>query len=217
MHKIFKHHTSSSDMTSTTSNHLPLDNKVALVTGSSKGIGRAIAIKYASLGAKVVVNYSGDEGAANEVVNAIGASNAIAIKADVGKVDQINSLIDEVIKVYGKLDILVCNAGVMPLNELDKLTEEEFDRVFWNQCQGTTVSGEGELSTYPRPWIIGTDNPSESSTAHAFRLSHYPLLYNPLRRIHRGAKLPRLRLFQRSNRANDSPSLQRFGQKGHHG
>lgn len=123
-------------MTSTTSNHLPLDNKVALVTGSSKGIGRAIAIKYASLGAKVVVNYSGDEGAANEVVNAIGASNAIAIKADVGKVDQINSLIDEVIKVYGKLDILVCNAGVMPLNELDKLTEEEFDRVFGINVKG---------------------------------------------------------------------------------
>jgi 3-oxoacyl-[acyl-carrier protein] reductase len=108
----------------------PLFGKVAIVTGGSKGIGKAIALKYASLGAKVVVNYSGDEAAAQATVQEIGLDNSVAIKANVGVVTEINKLVDETIAKFGKLDILVANAGIMPLNELDKITEEEFDSVF---------------------------------------------------------------------------------------
>jgi len=108
----------------------PLFGKVAIVTGGSKGIGKAIALKYASLGAKVVVNYSGDEAAAQATVQEIGLDNSVAIKANVGVVTEINKLVDETIAKFGKLDILVANAGIMPLNELDKIPEEEFDSVF---------------------------------------------------------------------------------------
>jgi 3-oxoacyl-[acyl-carrier protein] reductase len=107
-----------------------LAGKVALITGGSKGIGRAVSLKFASLGAKVVVNYSGDDAAAAEVVKEIGSESSIAIKANVGSVAEIARLIDETIAKFGKLDILVANAGIMPLNELDNLTEAEFDNVF---------------------------------------------------------------------------------------
>jgi 3-oxoacyl-[acyl-carrier protein] reductase len=113
-----------------------LSGKVALITGSSKGIGKAIAIKYASQGAKVVVNFSGDESAAASVVEEIGSSNAIAIRADVSNVEQIGKLVDETIAHFGKLDVLVCNAGILPLNELENVTEEEFDRVMAVNVKG---------------------------------------------------------------------------------
>lgn len=108
----------------------PLNNKVALVTGASRGIGKAIALKLASDGAKIVVNYSGNAAAAEEVVKAIGSEQAIAIKANAGSVSEITTLIESTIKHFGKLDILVACAGIMPLNELEKVTEEEFDNIF---------------------------------------------------------------------------------------
>lgn len=113
-----------------------LTGKVALITGGSKGIGKVIALKYASLGAKVVVNYSGDEVAAASVVQEIGAEKSIAIKANVGSVSEIGRLVDETIAKFGKLDILVANAGIMPLNELDRITEEEFDNIFNTNVKG---------------------------------------------------------------------------------
>ena len=104
--------------------------KIALVTGASQGIGRAVALKLASEGAKVVVNYSSSPEPAEEVVAQIGAGQAIAIKADVGNVGQISKLVEETVSKFGKIDILVANAGVMPLNELENVSEEEYDRVF---------------------------------------------------------------------------------------
>ncbi|PMD16411.1 NAD(P)-binding protein [Hyaloscypha hepaticicola] len=108
----------------------PLSGKVALVTGASRGIGKAIALKLASDGAKVVINFSGNQAAADAVVEEIGSSSSIAIKANAGSVSEITTLIDSTISHFGKLDILVACAGIMPLNELEKVTEEEFDNVF---------------------------------------------------------------------------------------
>lgn len=116
--------------------HLPLSGKVALITGGSKGIGKAISMKYASLGAKVVINYSGDEGAAESAVKEIGSENAFAIKANAGSVEEISRLVDETIAKYGKLDIVVANAGIMTLNELDKISEAEFDNTFAINVKG---------------------------------------------------------------------------------
>jgi 3-oxoacyl-[acyl-carrier protein] reductase len=108
----------------------PLSGKVALVTGASRGIGKAIALKLASDGAKVVINFSGNQAAADAVVEEIGSSSSIAIKANAGSVSEITTLIDSTISHFGKLDILVACAAIMPLNELEKVTEEEFDNVF---------------------------------------------------------------------------------------
>lgn len=109
---------------------LPLANKVALVTGGSKGIGRATSLRLARDGAKVVVNYSSSSQDAEEVVSLIGRENAIAIKADVGNVEQISKLIEEVVAKWQKIDILIACAGIMRLNELDKVTEAEYDLTF---------------------------------------------------------------------------------------
>jgi len=108
----------------------PLNGKVAIVTGASRGIGKAIALKLASDGAKVIVNFAGNANAAEEVVKQIGSEQAIAIKANAGSVSDITTLIDSTIKHFGKIDILVACAGIMPLNELEKVTEEEFDNIF---------------------------------------------------------------------------------------
>ncbi|KAK0115557.1 hypothetical protein ONS95_000167 [Cadophora gregata] len=108
---------------------MSLTGKVALVTGGSKGIGRSISLHLASLGAKVIVNYSSDASSAESTVKEIG-SNAVAVKADVGNVSEITTLVDESVKHFGKLDILIACAGIMPLNELENISESEFDRIF---------------------------------------------------------------------------------------
>lgn len=122
--------------TSKMSSPKPLTGKVALVTGGSKGIGRALSLRLAADGAKVIVNYSSDSSSAEETVKAIGSSQAISIKADAGNVQEIGHLVDEAVKAFGKLDIVIACAGIMPLNELEKLSEEEFDRVLSVNVKG---------------------------------------------------------------------------------
>lgn len=104
-----------------------LEGKVALITGGSKGIGRATALRLAADGAKVVINYSSDSSAADEVVKAIGADNCIAVKADAGDVAELEKLVAKTVEAFGKIDILVPNAGVMRLAELENTTEADFD------------------------------------------------------------------------------------------
>jgi len=107
-----------------------LAGKVAIVTGGSKGIGRAISLRLAQDGAKVVVNYASGAESAEEVVKSIGSENATAIKADVSNVASISQLVDATVEKYGRIDILIACAGLLRLNELDKITEEEFDVTF---------------------------------------------------------------------------------------
>ncbi|KAA8574883.1 hypothetical protein EYC84_004124 [Monilinia fructicola] len=108
----------------------PLSGKVALVTGGSKGIGRAISLRLARDGAKVVVNYSNDSSAAEEVISLIGEEDATAIKADAGNVEEISRLVDTAVENYGKIDILVSCTATMKLNELENVTGTEFDQTF---------------------------------------------------------------------------------------
>jgi 3-oxoacyl-[acyl-carrier protein] reductase len=108
-----------------------LKDKVALVTGSSRGVGKAIAIGYAKEGAKVVVNYTSNENAAKEVVESIeklGAS-AIAVKADVAKKAEAESLVKTAVDQFGGIDILVNNAGFTRPAMMLKMTEEQWDEV----------------------------------------------------------------------------------------
>lgn len=121
------------------SNSIGLKGKVALVTGASRGIGRAIAECLGRQGAAVAVNYASNAGEARKVVAQIEASGgkALAIQADVGRVSEIVRLFDETIARFGKLDILVNNAGIMPVKPVSAVTEAEFDRIFAVNVKGT--------------------------------------------------------------------------------
>jgi 3-oxoacyl-[acyl-carrier protein] reductase len=118
---------------------MELDKKVALVTGASRGIGRAIAVRLGETGASVVVNYSGSQDAARETVAAVekAGGRAIAVQADVAKLADVKRLWDESLQKFGRLDILVNNAGVMFNKLLADVTEEEFDRIFAVNVKGT--------------------------------------------------------------------------------
>lgn len=115
-----------------------LKRKVALVTGASRGIGRAIAERLASDGTAVAVNYASQAREAEAVVSAIQAAGgeAFAIKADVGRVSEVVRLFDETIAHFGRLDILVNNAGIMFVKPVSATTEAEFDRIFAINVKG---------------------------------------------------------------------------------
>jgi 3-oxoacyl-[acyl-carrier protein] reductase len=115
-----------------------LNGKVALVTGASRGIGRAIALHLAKSGADVVVNYAGSENAAAEVVAQIEALGRKAIKcrADVSSMQEADDLVKMTIEVFGKIDILVNNAGITRDNLIMRMKEEEFDQVISTNLKG---------------------------------------------------------------------------------
>ncbi len=116
-----------------------LSEKVVLVTGASKGIGAAIAKRLAEAGAKVIVNYAGSMDDAEQVVNAIKQTGgeAIAIQADVSKAVEVERLFDEAISHFGRIDVLVNNAGIMITKLLKDTTDEDFTRQFDINVRGT--------------------------------------------------------------------------------
>jgi len=107
---------------------LKLKDKVAIITGSSKGIGAGIAKEFAREGAKVVVNYASSEESADRVVEEItrNGGTAVAVQADISKIADIKRLFEEAMKAYGKLDILVNNASVWRYEMLADVSEETF-------------------------------------------------------------------------------------------
>ena len=94
---------------------LVLAGKVAIVTGGSKGIGRATVIGLAKAGAKVVANYAGDAAAAEEVVKEVGEKSAVAVKANAGSVAGVKNIVQTAMDTFGQIDILIANAGVLPM------------------------------------------------------------------------------------------------------
>jgi 3-oxoacyl-[acyl-carrier protein] reductase len=116
-----------------------LQGKTALVTGSSRGIGRAIAEGLAAKGAAVIVNYVGNHEAAHEVVAAIAGKGgkAVAIQADMSSVSDIRRLFDETESEFGAIDIVVANVGVAVIKLLTEATEADFDHVFGTNAKGT--------------------------------------------------------------------------------
>ncbi|KAK4679796.1 hypothetical protein QC764_207240 [Podospora pseudoanserina] len=117
-----------------------LDGKVALVTGSGRGIGAGIALALAHRGAKLIINYAHSSAPAEALVSKIKAlgpgSDAIAIKANVSDVDQITALMSQAVAHFGKLDIVASNSGVVSFGHLKDVTPEEFDRVFGVNTRG---------------------------------------------------------------------------------
>jgi 3-oxoacyl-[acyl-carrier protein] reductase len=109
-----------------------LENKVAIVTGASKGIGAEIARKMGAVGAKIIVNYASSKESADAVVAQIIQAGGIAssVQGDMTKQTDIKRLFDETIKIFGSLDILVNNAGVYEFELLESFTEDSFRRTF---------------------------------------------------------------------------------------
>jgi 3-oxoacyl-[acyl-carrier protein] reductase len=116
-----------------------LENKVALVTGASRGIGSAIAKELAKNGAAVIVNYAGSEAGADDTVAAIEAAGgkAIAVQGDVSKQEDVAQLFDQGLAAFGKIDILVNNAGIMIVKPVKDSTDDDFEKQFSINVKGT--------------------------------------------------------------------------------
>lgn len=116
-----------------------LKEKVILVTGASRGIGASIAHKLAEAGAKVIVNYAGNQEAARQTVNEILAKGgeAIALQADVSNATAVKTLFDAAIQHYGRIDVLVNNAGIMITKLIKDTTDEDFAKQFDVNVKGT--------------------------------------------------------------------------------
>lgn len=116
-----------------------LDGKIAVVTGASRGIGRAIALELASRGAFVVVNYNGSKDRAEEVKKEIEAAGGKAevYQCNVSDFEKCQAFVQDVIKTYGRLDILVNNAGITRDGLLMKMSETDFDSVIETNLKGT--------------------------------------------------------------------------------
>lgn len=115
-----------------------LDGKIALVTGASRGIGRAIALRLAEVGATVVINYAGNVKAAEEVKSMIvdAGGKAMLIQADIANTEAVDDMIKNINKEYGKIDILVNNAGITRDNLLMRMKESDWDDVINTNLKG---------------------------------------------------------------------------------
>ena len=115
-------------------------NKVAIITGGSKGIGKAIAVQLASEGIHVVINYSNDTEAAEATVESIKmlGVDAIAVKADIRKKSDIENLFSQALAHFGQIDIVIANAGMELVNvPMVDYTEEQYDKLFGINTKGT--------------------------------------------------------------------------------
>jgi 3-oxoacyl-[acyl-carrier protein] reductase len=127
-----------------------LSGKVAIVTGASKGIGAAIARRFAEAGAAVAVNYASDKTGADRVVEQIkrGGGKAVAIQANVSKSEDVKRLFAETKAKLGALNILVNNAGVFTFEPLEAVTEEEFHRQFDTNVLGTLLTTREAVTAF---------------------------------------------------------------------
>jgi 3-oxoacyl-[acyl-carrier protein] reductase len=128
-----------------------LDGKVAIVTGASKGIGAAIAKALSAEGASVVVNYASSKSGADKVVEAITSKRgkAIAVRAGVSKAEDAKALVDDTMKEFGRLDVVVNNSGVYEFAPLEAITEESFHRLFNTNVLGLLLVTQAAAKHLP--------------------------------------------------------------------
>lgn len=117
---------------------MQLTGKVALVTGASRGIGRAVALRLAQCGAKIAVNYAGNQAAAEEVKQMIEANGgeAILVQADISSAESVDTMVASVMEAFGRIDILVNNAGITRDTLLMRMKESDWDAVIQTNLTG---------------------------------------------------------------------------------
>ncbi len=128
-----------------------LEGAVVVVTGAGRGMGRAIAEELGAAGAKVVVNYARSKEPAEEVVQKLsqnGAQDAVAIGADVSKPDEAKKLIDETLERFGRIDVLVNNAGITVDKTMKKLTTDDWDKVVQVDLNSSYYTVKAALSQF---------------------------------------------------------------------
>ncbi|KAK0748439.1 hypothetical protein B0T21DRAFT_277237 [Apiosordaria backusii] len=131
---------------------MSLTNKVLLLTGGTKGIGRATVLRAASLGASVVFSYlsPNSSATASEIITQIGdPSRALAIQADASKLEEIDKLVNAAVEKFGKIDIVVPNAGIMGMADLAHATEESYDAHFNLNVKGALFLVQKALHHFP--------------------------------------------------------------------
>ena len=180
-----------------------LDGKRAIVTGGSRGIGRAIALALAREGARVAVNYTSHPSAADEVVSMIraGGGEAIAVRADVAEKAAVDAMVCNVVNEFGGIDILVNNAGVCHFLDFFSVTEQEWDfhqdvnckgiflcsqaaaRVMKEQCWGriinvTSISGEKATNPQQVPYCASKGGANMLTQVMALALAPFRITVN---------------------------------------
>ncbi|KAJ5589177.1 hypothetical protein N7537_011855 [Penicillium hordei] len=115
---------------------LALAGKVAIITGGSKGIGKATALRLARDGAKVVIQHPSNDKGAQEMVDEIGELNALAVKGNASSVADSEELIRRTVEVFGQIDIVISNTGYLPIRDLVSTSEQDF-----NDCMDVNVKG----------------------------------------------------------------------------
>lgn len=129
---------------------MSLEGKVALITGGTKGIGKATALKFVAEGALVAVNYGRDAAAAEALVKEAGSDKVLAIQGDAGKISDIEKIVAATVEKFGKLDIVMANAGIMPMKDLEHVTEEDYERVMTLNVKGPLFLAQVQPSTFEK-------------------------------------------------------------------
>lgn len=124
-----------------------LQGKVALVTGASRGIGAATAVRLAELGADVAITYAQSKERADEVIDKVKAhgQRGLAIKADSAAADEVVSAVDQVVDEFGRLDVLVNNAGIFPFGPIDDVPLEEVDRALGIHARAVYLASQAAV------------------------------------------------------------------------
>lgn len=165
---------------------LGLAGKVAMITGGSKGIGKATALRLARDGAKVVIQHLSDDKGVQEVVDEIGELSALAVKGNAGSVADSEELIRRTVDRFGRIDIVIANAGSLPIRDLASTSEQDF-----NHCMDLNVKGPYFLiqvsaqkdAECRRDEVLLMAN-VESSPSPPPGLPGHPSFLRPLSRLH---------------------------------
>ncbi|MDI9877338.1 SDR family NAD(P)-dependent oxidoreductase [Flectobacillus rivi] len=152
-----------------------LSNKVAIVTGASKGIGASIAKYFAAEGAKVVVNYASSKEGAEKVVTNITENGgiAIAIKADVSKATEVSQLFEETKNAFGQVDILVNNAGIYQFSPIETFSEDSFHQQFNTNVLGSLLTISEAVKQFDEKGGVIINISSGASTTPPAMMSVY--------------------------------------------
>ncbi|MEW2490588.1 glucose 1-dehydrogenase [Streptomyces sp. NPDC048411] len=151
-----------------------LSGKVALVTGAGRGIGRAVALRLAEDGATVAVNFRSSAADADRLVTELEerGGQAVAIRADVTDLAETKRLVEQAVETYGRLDILVSNAGIEHFAPLEEITPEDFDRVFAVNTKGQLFAAQ-QAARHLRPGGRIVLTSSVSATRSVFHHTLY--------------------------------------------